>query len=367
MEPWELEDFLEFMSIRRDERMDPTPDYFWRTFFGTNYFAPGKRINFAELPVAHRKIAPFVMPTSQGKPVFERRGGQIESFEPAYVKMKDAVRLFEANNVQLVDLINNNGGPAGLQARHDRAIAETAEYHLRAYDMRRCLMAAEAFIAAQCTVSYEADQGGNAPTVVIDYGRDPSLDVTLSGQFLDDPDFPLVDYLSDMSNTMYGVKFGGRPNRVLLGSACVPYVQKNKQIIELLKSPAAYRGGEDTLVKQGMLNVNTPISYVGTVGGIGESLEMWTHKDVVEAPNGDMVDLFNPKDMLLIAPGAGGVMAYGAIWDKSAWQNGSISAEVYQKMFEEGHDPTDDFVSTQGAPLPINTQPNKVSRSRMLA
>ena len=367
MEPWELEDFLTFQAVRRDERLDPIPDYFWRTFFGTPHYSGTDRINFAELPVMHRKIAPFVMPTSQGKPVFERRGGSIESFKPAYVKMKDAVRVFEANNVQLVDLINGNGGPDGLQARHDRAIAEVAEYHMRAYDMRRCLMAAEAFIAAQVTVTYEADQGGNAPTVVIDFDRHASLDVTLTGQFLDDPDFPLVDYLSDMSNTMYGVKYGGRPNRAIFGSACVPYIQKNKQVIELLKSPALYRGGEDTLVKQGIMNVNEPMSYIGVVGGIGQSIEMWTYKDVVEAPNGDMVDLLNPKDMLLIAPGAGGVMAYGAIWDKKAWQSGNISAEVYQRMFEAGEDPVDDFVSTQGGPLPINTQPNKVSRSRMLA
>lgn len=366
MEPWELEDFLTFQQIRRDERMDPTPDYFWRTFFGTNFFSNNDRINFAELPVAHRKIAPFVMPTSQGKPVFERRGGSIESFKPAYVKMKDAVRFFEANNVQLVDLINNNGGPDAIRARHDRAIAETAEYHLRAYDMRRCLMAAESFIAAQQTVTYEADRGGNAPTVVIDYGRDPSLDVTLTGQFLDDPDFPLVDFLSDMSNTMYGVKYGGRPNRAVLGSALVPYIQNNNQVKELLKSPAMYRGGEGTSVTQGMLNVNEPMSYIGVIGGIGQAIELWTYKDVVEAPNGDMVDLLDPRDMLMIAPGAGGVMAYGAIWDKHAVYSGNISTEVYQKMFEDGHDPVDDFVSTQGAPLAVNTNPNKVSRSRMI-
>ena len=365
MEPWELEDFLEFQAIRRDERLDPLPDYFWRTFFGTSFTSSTDRINFADLPVAHRKIAPFVMPTSQGKPVFERRGGAIESFKPAYVKMKDAVRLFESNNVQLVDLINGNGGPAGLQARHDRAIAETAEYHLRAYDMRRCLMAAEAFIAAQQTVSYEADQGGNAPTVVIDYGRDPALDVTLSGEFVDDPTFKLVDFLSDMSNTMYNAKFGGRPTRWIVGSEIAPFVTKNEQLLSLLNTQI--RGAESTTMERGMMNINQPMSYIATVGGIGQSIEIWTYKDVVEAPNGDMVDLLNPKDALLVAPGAGGVMAYGAIWDKSAWQSGNIKAEVYQKMFEEGHDPTDDFVSTQGAPLAVNTQPNKVCRARMLA
>lgn len=364
MEPWELEDFLTFQQIRRDDRLDPAPDYFWRTFFGSTFYSGTDRINFAELPVAHRKIAPFVMPTSQGKPVFERRGGSIESFKPAYIKMKDAVRLFEANNVQLVDLINGNGGPNALQARHDRAIAETADYHLRAYDMRRCLMAAESFIAAQQTVTYEADQGGNSPTVVIDYGRDPSLDVTLTGQFIDDPDFPLVDFLTDQSNTMYNVKFGGRPTQLIVGSEIAPFIPKNKQLLALMDTNI--RGGEGTVVERGMMTINQPMSRIASVGGLAGGLEIWTYKDVLEAPNGDMVDLLNPKDALLIAPGAGGVMAYGAIWDKRAWESGNISAEVYQKMFEEGHDPTDDFVSTQGAPLAVNTNPNKVSRLRLV-
>lgn len=368
MEPWELEDFLDFMAIRRDERMDPVPDYFWRNFFGTPFYSGNDRINFAELPVAHRKLAPFVMPTSQGKPVFERRGGAIESFKPAYIKMKDAVRIVEAANVQLVDLINGNGGPNNLIARHDRAVAEVADYHLRALDMRRCMMAAEAFIAGQVTVQYKADQGADNPAIVIDFGRDPSLDVALTGQFLSDPDFAFVDYLSDMSNTQYNVKYGGRPNRALLGSALVPFVQNNNQVKKLLESPALRRGGEGTTVTQGMLNVggNGDPTYVGTIGGVGEAIELWTYKDQVEAPNGDMVDLLDPRDMLLIAPGAGGVMAYGAIWDKKAWDSGSISAEVYQKNFDE-NDPGDEYVLTQSAPLPINTQPNKVSRSRMLA
>lgn len=363
MEPWELEDFLEFAAIRRDERLDPLPDYFWRTYFGTTYNAGNDRINFADLPVAHRKLAPFVMPTSQGKPVFERRSGSIESFKPAYIKMKDAVRIVEANNVQLVDLINGNGGPNGLQARHDRAVAEVAEYHLRALDMRRCMMAAEAFIAAQVTVEYISDRGEPAPAVVIDFDRDPALDVTLTGQFIDDPDFPLVDFLTDMSNTQYNTRYGGRPTQWIVGSEVAPFVTKNKSLLALLNTQI--RGAEDTTMQRGLMGINQPLSRIATVGGLNGSIDILTYKDVVEAPDGEMVDLLNPKDSLLIAPGAGGVMAYGAIWDKKAWAEGYIGAEVYQKQFDD-NDPGDDYVLTQSAPLPINTQPNKVARMRML-
>ncbi len=92
-------DSRDLYLLQQDLRLDPVPDYFWRTFFGTDYYSEDETIKFAELPVPHRKLAPFVQPTSQGKPIFERRGETVKQFTPAYIKVKDAVRVMEARNI----------------------------------------------------------------------------------------------------------------------------------------------------------------------------------------------------------------------------------------------------------------------------
>jgi hypothetical protein len=363
----ELWDSRSLYELRQDMRLDPVPDYFQRTYFGTDFYSEDDSIRFAELPVAHRKLAPFVMPTSQGKPIFERSGESVKSFKPAYIKVKDAVRVTESRNVLPSEIWRTGGsGMPSLQERFDKRVAEVVAYHMRAIQMQKAWMAARAFIDGELTINYAADQGEEHPEVTIDFGRATALDVTLSGSFWSDPSYDIIGMLSTQSNLMYNTEYGGRPTQLLVGSSVAPYIQKNTAIKELLKSPAQSRGGEETSIKQGLFNVDQPMSYIGTIGGIGQSLEIWTYKDTVQAPTGSMVDILNPKDALLIAPGAGGVMAHGAIYDIEAFEAGNISADVFPKMIKTG-DPGDLHVMHQSSPLPVNAYPNRVSKMRVLA
>lgn len=361
----ELWESGELYELRQDMRLDPVPDYFQRTFFGgAPYFAEDGAIRFADLPVPHRKLAPFVMPTSQGKPIYERRGESVESFTPAYIKVKDAVRVTDARNVLPSQIFREGGGLPSLQDRFDARVADVTAYHLRAIQMQMAWMSARSFIDGKVTVVYHADQGTDYPEVTIDFGRDANLNITLSVNFWSDPAYDIIGDLSDWSNLMYGTAHGGRPKTLIVGADVVPYIQNNTAIKALLSTQS--RGSEDTSVRQGMLNIDEPLSYVGTIGGIGQSIEIWTYKDVVEAPNGDMVDILNTKDVLLIAPGAGGLMAYGAIYDVDAFEGGNISTDIFPKMFKK-NDPGDMYVMHQSSPLPVNTQPNKVLKARVLA
>lgn len=362
-----LWDSRDLYLLREDLRLDPVPDYFHRNYFGTDFYSEDGAIKFADLPVPHRKLAPFVAPTSQGKPIFERRGEKVEAFQPAYIKVKDAVRVVESRNVRPSEIWRTSGtGLPSLQERFDRRVAEVQAYHLRAIEMQKAWMAARAFIDGAVTVRYHADQGQPHPEVTINFGRAAQLNQTLSGTYWSDPAYDIIGHLSNVSNLMYAQAHGGRPTTVLMGSAVVEHVQNNTGIKELLKSPAQSRGGEDTLVRQGMLNINEPISQVGTIGGIGQSLDLWTYKDVVEGPTGTMVDILDPRDVLVIAPGAGGVMAHGAIYDVDAFEGGNISVDVFTKMFKT-NDPGDMYIMNQSSPLPVNVYPNRVARLRVLA
>ena len=360
----ELWDSRDLYELKQDLRLDPVPDYYWRTFFGTDYYSENDEIKFAELPVPHRKLAPFVMPTSQGKPIFERRGENMSVIKTAYIKVKDAVRAVEARNVLPSQIFREGPGLPSLQQRFDQRVAEVVAYHQRAIDMQKAYMAARAFIDGKLTIKYHADQGVDHPEVTINYGRDAALEETLSGTFWSSLSYDILGMLDDMSNTMYNTKFGGRPTVLMVGSEVAPYITKNEGLKDLLDTN--FRGGEGTTLTRGLMGIDRPMSYIGRIGGLNSGLEVWTYKDTVEAPNGSQIDLLNPKDALLIAPGAGGVMAHGAIYDVDAFEGGFISADVFPKMWKQ-NDPGDMYVMHQSAPLPVNVYPNRVAKMRVLA
>lgn len=358
-----LWDSRDLYMLREDLRLDPIPDYFQRRFFSADFFSADETIKFADLPVPHRKLAPFVMPTSQGKPIFERKGEKMNAFQPAYIKVKDAVRVVESRNVLPSQIFREGGGLPSLQERFDMRVAEVAAFHIRAINMQKAWMSARAFIDAEVTVSYHADQGAEHPEVTIQYGRAASLEETATATDWNDPDFSIINLLTAQSNVQYKAQYGGRPTELILGADMINGFTENKEIKELLNTQ--YRGSEDTVIRRGINGVNEPMTFLGRIGGTA-GLDVYTYKDTVEAPNGTPVDIMSPSQALLIAPGAGGVMAHGAIYDIDAFEGGNISADIFPKMFKE-NDPGDMYVMHQSAPLPVNVYPNRVSRLKLLS
>lgn len=361
LELWTSADLLD---MRQDLRREPVPDYFWRTFFPTDFYSEDKDILLAELPTPYRKLAPFVQPASQGKPIFERKGEKVKAFTPPYIKPKDVVRAVDARNVLPSQVWREGRGLPSLQARFDQRCADVVAFHTRAIDMTKSWMAARAFIDGKLTIKYAADQGVEHPEIIVDFGRDPDLTKVLSGSFWSSAAYDIIGDLTDWSNLMYNTPFSGRPTRVIVGSAVVEALQKNTGILALLNTQI--RGGDGTSIPRGMLNIDEPLTFVMTLGGIGQSLEIWTYKDMVEAPNGDMVDILDPRDVLLIAPGATGVMAHGAIYNVKAFADGGIATDVFPTMWYE-NDPGDAVMMHESSPLPIPLYPNRVLKARVLA
>lgn len=362
LELWTSADLLD---MRRDMRLDPVPDYFWRTFFPTDFYSEDKDILFAELPTPYRKLAPFVQPASQGKPIFERKGEKVKAVTPPYIKPKDVVRAVDARNVLPSQIWREGRGLPSLQARFDQRCAEVIAFHNRAIDMTKSWMAARAFIDGKVAIRYAADQGVEHPEVVIDFGRDPNLNIVLSTEYWDDPDYDIIGDLTNWSNLMHRTAFSGRPSRVIVGADVVPCLQVNKGILALLNTQI--RGGEGTVIERGMLNIDEPMSFVMRLGGIGQALEIWTYKDMVEsATTGVMVDILDPRDVVMVAPGATGVMAHGAIYNVKAFADGGIATDVFATMWYE-NDPGDAVMMHESSPLPIPLYPNRVLKARVLA
>lgn len=363
--PLELWTNQDLYQVLRDDRLDPVPSYFLDTFFTATHYSSDKEILISELPTAHRVLAPFVLPSEQGKPIFKRKGEKVKSLVPPYLKPKDAVRPEDARNVLPSEILLNGGQRPSLEQRFARRVVEVMEFQKRAIRMSEAWMAARAFIDGKITVKYDRDQGTAYPEVTIDFGRDAAHTVVLSTEYWDDPDHDIIGDLTTWSNRMYKATYGGRPSRAIIGADVVPCIQKNNGIRELLSTQI--RGGEGTRVQLGMTNIDEPLSYVATIGGIGQSLEIWTYRDQVEGPDGTMVDILDTRDVLLVAPGATGVRAYGAIYDVDAMQGGdSMAIDIFPKMFKT-NDPGEIYIMNQSSPLPIPLYPNRTLKARVLA
>jgi hypothetical protein len=119
-----------------------------------------------------RRIAPFVSPLTPGR-VMRRPGSRVMQFKPAYIKLLKLIRPTDTFTRMPGEAY---GGQMTPQQRMDRILAETIQTHMEATDTRLEWMAASALVNGSITVS-----GEDYPTVVVNFGRDPSLQVTLTG------------------------------------------------------------------------------------------------------------------------------------------------------------------------------------------
>lgn len=349
----------ELYMMQRDTRLDAVPDYWLRTFFTESLFSQDGEIRIADLPAADRRMAPFVLPTEQGKPVFQAKGERVRALTPPYVKPKDAVRAVEARNIRPSEVLSNR--PLSLQERFDARVAEVQRDHLRKIRTREAWMGARAFLDGKVTIAYERDQGTPHPEVTIDFGRNADHTVVKSANFWDDPNTLIFDDVQMWGDRMNDALYGGFPTRLYVGSKVRPVFRKNKQVerhLDLTK-----RGSDSTLAT-GIIRSDTPLSYMGELSG---GIEVWSYKDHVELNDGTTVDILDPSDIALVAPGATGVRAYGAIYDAQAMLDGAVNVDIYSKMSQPTFDPGDIFLMSQSAPLPIPLYPNRTLKATVIA
>lgn len=350
---------------QQDMRLDGLPSHFLDTYFPDVHYSAEKKIVMAEVSPQDRRMAPFVLPTENGKPIFREQGATVEAFEPAYMKPKDAVRAIDARNPVISEMLLNQ--PLTMQQRFNLAVAKRQAYQIRTIKMTWCWMAARAFIDAQSIIKYARDQGSENPEVTITFGRDAGHTIVKNANYWNNPATPILDDIEAWANTMAAAKFGGWPVRLYLGSEVAKTFHKNTQVKDELVAPQVRRGAEVDLSTgiQVFPNKGNPIVPLGT---IGKGIEVVAFRDQVENANGTMVDLLDPKDILLVAAGASGVRAFGAIYDLDALRGGQyVATDIYGKTWATEGDLADYFIMHQSAPLMIPLYPNRTLKATVLA
>lgn len=358
---WTPEDLY---AIRSDDRMRELPSWILDTYFNQTYYSEDQTIKFADLPESDRFLAPFVLPYDQGKALDVRHGYTVQDFSPPYIKLKNPVRPEDARIVNPLQLIN--GQRPGLAERFDMRTVQITEQHLRSIRVREIWMAARAFIDGKVLIEYERDQGASNPSVLLDFGRDSGQTITLAGpSYWDDPDYDILGDVETWSNLMYLSYRGGAPNMIVVGAKVAPVFKRNKGIKDALDT--RYRGNDSVQMNLGVQRLERPFTFIGA---LASGLEVWTYKDTIDIPNGSggktKIDILNEKDVLMVAPGATGVRAYGAIYDVDAIEGGSVSVDIFPKMFRTS-DPGELYVMHQSSPLPIPLYPNRTLKAHVLA
>ena len=141
------------------------------TFFPNIVMSDSEYVSI-DVDVGIRRMAPFVSPLVEGKLV-EQRKIQTNVFKPAYIKDKRAPDLRKPVRRMIGERI---GGDMSGSEREMANLEFEMSDQIDMIDRRLEWMAAQALVGATVTIA-----GEGFPSVVVDFGRDSTLSVALSG------------------------------------------------------------------------------------------------------------------------------------------------------------------------------------------
>lgn len=320
----------------------PAPVNYFRSLLTSSVFTSTEEYIDLLKITEDRKLAPLVIPTAQGRPIFTE-AAKAARLKPAYVKPKDPISPARALKRRPTENIFQPNNLSPYQ-RYLQLVGDILRVHRQSIENRMEWLVAEAAIHGKVTL-----EGPDYPTTIVDFERDPSHTVTVSGLAAawDDPDALIVDQLNAWIEKIRRAEFGGPVTRLTLGRNVVGPFLKNKQVREAL----------DTLIRgtDGALNISLRTGdYSERLGRIG-NLEVWTTSDWYTQPEGGGTAEYMPADgVLLTGPNLNMIECYGAILDFDAQLQ---ALPVFPKQWKN-EDPSVTYLMTQSAPLAVPVNPN---------
>lgn len=336
----------------------------WRTMFfrPEAFYSEQEEIMFDKID-ASRPIAPFVLPNVPGKPIFRREGERIETFKPAYTKVKDAVKPGEALSKRPGELT----GRLQLmtpQQRFDADVVKITRFHRAAIERLWEYMSARALIDGQLTINYLNDTGLPTKSVTIDYGRDPGHTVTLgAGSRWGDAGVDPFKDIQSWIDTVAMAEFGGNVSDVIMGAQAASVFMEAPGVTKKLDTNV--RGTEAVRLEQGIIRQD-PMDPFTLLGTLGSGVRVWRvagRGNTFQNNDGTFTDILGQKQVLLVSPSVEGVQCFGAIQDVAYELQ---ATDIFTKMFDQ-EDPSARFILSQSAPLPVIVNPNATFLANVLA
>lgn len=330
------------------ENLPPPSTFLLDTFFPMTQTSDTEEI-FFDVDQSKPRITPFVHPTVAGKVVADR-GFSTNVFKPAYAKDKRILLPGQPIKRRPGERI---GGSMQPMERRQRQLAQNLEDQLQMLTRREVVMASEALRLGQVTVA-----GENYPTVVVNYGRDPALTVTLAGanRWGQAGVYPL-DSLEAWADTIQQ-KSGAIADTVVMDPQAWKIFRADAQVLERLNK---FYAGQEGMLNRGPVAFGPGRRRARFVGNIGD-FDIWVYQEPYVDENGASQQMMPANTVIMgAAAGAGelgytldGVRCYGVILDEEAAYQ---SERFFVKSWLE-KDPAVRYLLLQSAPLIVPYRPN---------
>lgn len=339
---YDLFDLVTLDTVFRQQKTPGAP--FWLTLFNRQINFDTPEIMFDKVFGDDRGLAPFVIPTTQGRPQ-KLEGFSTLSFAPAYVKIKDVV-----NPAMHMSRIPGEafGGSLSIEQRRQAVIAELLRRQRVKFANRNEWLAAKAIVDGKVTIS-----GEDYPSTLVDFRRDASLTITLAGAAKWDVSTgtPLAAIRSARmaANGLSGVRI----RKVIFGATAWDLFSQRVDLKELMNKN--YGGTETrvTLISDGYEGQE----YMGVIQGLdgAGAIEAWVDSSKYIDPEDGAEKFFLDQSTVVgVSEAVEGVRCFGAIMDAQA---GYQPLDFYFKNWINP-DPSVEYLLAQSAPLMVPKNPN---------
>jgi surface antigen len=331
------------------EEQDSPANYWLSLLFQNELTFDDEWVDFEKIPRAGRKLAPFVAPLAQGRPIYEE-GSSVGRFKPAYVKPKDPVTPSRVIARRPGEILSR--APQSPEDRRNAIIADITAFHRAAIERRWEWLAAQAVLYGAVTIV-----GDDYPARVVDFGRAAGHSITLGvNARWGDSGVSIFDNIQTWMELMQLAPFGGVPTRITMGVSAWAKLRKDAEVKDFLDT--TYRGNEDVSIQRGL----TKPGEVRYVGSLGIGLDVYVYSDYYTV-NGTSTPFMDPRDVLLSSPAVDGYQCFGAILDPHA---DFRPLPIYPRNWIND-DPPVEYVMSQSAPLMVPVNPNATLRARVVA
>jgi hypothetical protein len=314
---------------------------FWLKWFPTVINFETEKIEWSKIP-ERRRLAPLVLPTIQGKPVYGA-GERLHSVQPAYVKPKDAVSpsrlLRRASGFGELGQVR----PLSPKERYDAIVMDILREHRDTIMRRWEWMASRAIIHGEIIL-----EGEGYPRTIVDFERDSSLRVVLAGNDQwSNVDADIPGQLDDWLDAMHKAYFGRPGKDIVMGPNAWKGFRKNKAVKELLNTELR---GPVASIDIG-IGDGTPYQFRGL---FNSNLNIWTYSEWYQEPDGTVANYLDEDDVVLLASPneIDGLQCFGSILDAEA---SLMPLGIFPKMWHD-KDPSATIIMCQSAPMmvPVN-------------
>lgn len=324
------------------QTLPPLNTYWLDLFFQRTMVFDQEYIDF-DVVTGARRMAPFVAPTAQGKPIMAL-GYTTKRFKPAYIKPKD---ILDPQRI-----IKRRAGEAllgslSLAARRNAVLGDILQEHKNQITRRWEWMACQALVNGSITII-----GDDYPSTFVDFLRDAGQTVTLSGGALwtaTGTSHPIDNLETWIQQTQR--LSGYVVTRVTMGTSAWAAYRKHADVLAQLN--VLVRGTTDTVVSTA--NTQAGITAAQLVGHVGSGVvPIYVYNDIYEDNSGTQQPFLDPTKIVLTTEGIDGVRCFGAIMDADA---GYTTTDIFVKQYRN-QDPSVEYVLSQSAPLMVPTRPN---------